>query len=145
VAHKQSNQITKRPVLPRNLKHMRAFAEAWPNEQFVQQAVAQIPWGHNVRILDYVKDRRDREWYVRATLQHGWSRDVLVHQIVSGLHKRAGAAVTNFERTLPPESDLAQQITKDPYTFDFLTIGEDARERELEKGCRQPVAVHRRP
>jgi predicted nuclease of restriction endonuclease-like (RecB) superfamily len=120
---------------PRNLKYMRAFAEAWPEEEFVQQAVAQIPWGHNVRILDSVKERRAREWYVQATLEHGWSRDVLVHQIESGLHKRAGAAVTNFERTLPsPQSDLAQQITKDPYTFDFLMIGEDAHERELEQG-----------
>jgi predicted nuclease of restriction endonuclease-like (RecB) superfamily len=120
---------------PRNLKYMRAFAEAWPDEEFVQQAVAQIPWGHNVRILDYVKEHRVREWYVRATLEHGWSRDVLVHQIESGLHKRAGAAVTNFERTPPPpQSDLAQQITKDPYTFDFLMIGEDAHERELEHG-----------
>jgi predicted nuclease of restriction endonuclease-like (RecB) superfamily len=108
---------------PRNLKYMRAFAEAWPDEAFVQQAVAQIPWGHNVRILDHVKDPRNREWYVRATLQHSWSRDVLVHQIESGLHKRAGVAVTNFERTLPPpQSDLAQQITKDPYTFDFLML-----------------------
>ncbi|HEX4164601.1 MAG TPA: PDDEXK nuclease domain-containing protein [Bryobacteraceae bacterium] len=120
---------------PRNLKYMRAFAESWPDEAFVQQAVAQIPWGHNVRILDHVKDTRDREWYVQATLQHGWSRDVLVHQIESGLHKRAGAAVTNFERTLPPpQSDLAQQITKDPYTFDFLMLAGDAHERELEKG-----------
>jgi predicted nuclease of restriction endonuclease-like (RecB) superfamily len=120
---------------PRNLKYMRAFAEAWPDEEFVQQAVAQIPWGHNVRILDYVKGRRDREWYVRATLEHGWSRDVLVHQIESGLHKRSGTAITNFERTLPPpQSDLAQQITKDPYTFDFLRLAEDAHDRELEQG-----------
>ena len=120
---------------PRNLKYMRAFAEAWPEEEFVQQAVAQIPWGHNVRILDYVKDRSAREWYVKATFEHGWSRNVLLHQIESGAHKRTGAAVTNFERTLPPpQSDLAQQITKDPYTFDFLTIGEDVHERELERG-----------
>ena len=120
---------------PRNLKYMRAFAEAWPEEEFVQQAVAQIPWGHNVRILDHVKDRSAREWYVKATFEHGWSRNVLLHQIESGAHKRTGAAVTNFERTLPPpQSDLAQQITKDPYTFDFLTIGEDVHERELERG-----------
>jgi predicted nuclease of restriction endonuclease-like (RecB) superfamily len=119
---------------PRNLKYMRAFAEAWPDEAFVQQAVAQIPWGHNVRILDHVKNPRDREWYVQAAIRHGWSRDVLIHQIESGLHKRSGAAVTNFERTLPPpQSDLAQQITKDPYTFDFLMIGQDVRERELEQ------------
>ena len=120
---------------PRNLKYMRAFAEAWPEEEIVQQAVAQIPWGHNVRILDCVKDRSAREWYVKATVEHGWSRNVLVHQMESRAHKRAGAAVTNFERTLPsPQSDLAQQITKDPYAFDFLTISEDVHERDLERG-----------
>ncbi len=120
---------------PRNLKYMRAFAEAWPDEEFVQQAVAQIPWGHNVRILDYVKDRTAREWYVNATCEHGWSRNVLVHQIESDAHKRTGAAVTNFKHTLPqPQSDLAQQITKDPYAFDFLMIAENIHERELERG-----------
>lgn len=120
---------------PRNLKYMRALAEAWPDEQFVQQAVAQIPWGHNVRILDYVKDAAQRECYVRATIEHGWSRNVLIHQIESGFHRRSGAAVTNFGRTLPPpQSDLAQQVTKDPYTFDFLMLGDDAHERQLERG-----------
>ena len=79
---------------PRNLKYMRAFAEAWPDEAIVQQLVAQIPWGHNVRILDYLKDPVERDWYVRATMQHGWSRDVLVHQIESGLFRRQGKAVT---------------------------------------------------
>ena len=118
---------------PRNLKYMRAFAEAWPEEAIVQQLVAQIPWGHNVRILDYVKDPIEREWYVRATVQHGWSRDVLVHQIESGLFRRQGKAVTNFEQALPlPQSDLAQQITKDPYNFDFLTMDPEAHEHDLE-------------
>jgi hypothetical protein len=85
----------------------------------VQQVVAQIPWGHQVRLLDQVKDPGERDWYVRATIQHGWSRDVLVHQIATGLRRRSGKAVTNFETTLPPlQSDLAQQITKDPYTFE---------------------------
>lgn len=120
---------------PRNLKYMRAFAEVWPEEAIVQQLVAQIPWGHNVRILDYVKDPSEREWYVRATLQYGWSRDVLVHQIESGVHRRQGGAVTNFDRVLPPaQSDLAQQITKDPYNFDFLMLGPDAHERDLQRG-----------
>ena len=120
---------------PRNLKYMRAFAETWPDEAIVQQLVAQIPWGHNVRILDYVKDPSRREWYVRATLQYGWSRDILVHQIESRLHERQGNAVTNFDATLrSPQSDLAQQITKDPYNFDFLMLGEEARERDLERG-----------
>jgi predicted nuclease of restriction endonuclease-like (RecB) superfamily len=117
---------------PRNLKYMRAFAEAWPEEAIVQQLVAQIPWGHNVRILDYLKDPVERKWYVRATVQHGWSRDVLVHQIESGLFRRQGKAVTNFEQALPlPQSDLAQQITKDPYNFDFLLLGPEAHERDL--------------
>jgi predicted nuclease of restriction endonuclease-like (RecB) superfamily len=119
----------------RNLKYMRAFAEAWPDNTFVQQVVAQIPWGHNVRILDYVKDPPEREWYMRQTIQHGWSRNVLVHQIESALYRRQGKALTNFDRTLPaPQSELAQQILKDPYSFDFLTLGPEAQERDLERG-----------
>ncbi len=117
----------------RNLKYMRAFAEAYPDKQFVQQVVAQIPWGHNVRILDYVKHPSEREWYIRQTIQHGWSRNILVHQIESGLYHRQGKAITNFDRTLPaPQSELAHQILKDPYVFDFLSIGEEAKERDLE-------------
>jgi len=120
---------------PRNLKYMRAFAEAWPEEQFVQVVLAQITWYHNLTLLEKVATESDRIWYAKATIQHGWSRNVLVHQIETQLHKRSGAAVTNFERTLPPpQSDLAQQITKDPYTFDFLMLSEDAHERELEHG-----------
>lgn len=120
---------------PRNLKYMRALAEAYPSEQFVQQAVAQIPWGHNVRILDYVKSPAEREWYIRQTVENGWSRNVLVHQIESGLYKRQGKALTNFPTTLPPpQSDLAQQIVKDPYNFDFLTLAPQAQEREVERG-----------
>lgn len=85
---------------------MRAFAEAYPDEQFVQQVVAQIPWGHNVRILDAAGDPAEREWYARQTIEHGWSRNVLVHQIESGLYGRQGKAVTNFERTLPVRHGL---------------------------------------
>jgi predicted nuclease of restriction endonuclease-like (RecB) superfamily len=119
---------------PRNLKYMRAFAEAWPDEAFVQEALAQITWYHNLTLLEKLAAESDRIWYARASILHGWSRNVLVHQIETALHKRAGAAVTNFERTLPsPQSDLAQQITKDPYTFDFLMLAEDAHERELEQ------------
>jgi predicted nuclease of restriction endonuclease-like (RecB) superfamily len=90
---------------PRNLKYMRAFAEAYPDEQFVQQVVAQIPWGHNVRILDAAGGPAEREWYARQTIEHGWSRNVLVHQIESGLYGRQGKAVTNFERTLPADAN----------------------------------------
>jgi predicted nuclease of restriction endonuclease-like (RecB) superfamily len=114
---------------------MRAFAEAWPDEEFVQAVLAQITWYHNLTLIEKLAAEPDRVWYASASIQHGWSRNVLVHQIETGLHKRSGSAVTNFQKTLPaPQSDLAQEITKDPYTFDFLMLGEDARERELEQG-----------
>ncbi|WPB77131.1 PDDEXK nuclease domain-containing protein [Archangium violaceum] len=118
----------------RNLKYMRTFAEAWPDERIVQQVVAQIPWGHHVRLLDRVRDPGHRLFYVYQALEHGWSRSVLMHQIEGGLHKRQGHAITHFARTLPPpQSDLAQQSLKDPYTLDFLSLGPELRERELER------------
>jgi predicted nuclease of restriction endonuclease-like (RecB) superfamily len=89
-----------RGLSPRNLKYMRALADAWPDEQIVQQLVAQIPWGHNVRLLDYVKDPAERLWYAQQAIQHGWSRNVLVHQIESKLYQRQGQAITNFKHTL---------------------------------------------
>lgn len=120
---------------PRNLKYMRAFAEAYPEEQFVQQLAAQMPWFHNCALLDKVKSPSEREWYIRQTIQNGWSRSILIHQIESGLHKRQGQAISNFSRTLPaPQSELAQQLVKDPYNFDFLTLGSKAHERELQRG-----------
>jgi predicted nuclease of restriction endonuclease-like (RecB) superfamily len=118
-----------------NLLYMRAFAEAWPEKPFVQQVVGQIPWGHNLRVLDLVKTPQERQWYIHRAIEHGWSRNVLVHQIESGLYRRQGKARTNFRATLPaPQSELAQQALKDPYNFDFLTLTEDAREKELESG-----------
>jgi predicted nuclease of restriction endonuclease-like (RecB) superfamily len=118
----------------RNLKYMRRFAESYPEREIVQQAAAQIPWFHNCVILDKVQDPAQREWYTRATVEHGWSRAVLVHQIESDLHSRQGTALTNFPATLPaPQSDLAQQLIKDPYNSDFLGLGQDISERELEK------------
>jgi predicted nuclease of restriction endonuclease-like (RecB) superfamily len=96
----------------RNLKYMKALAEAWPDEIIVQQLVAQIAWGHNVRLLDLVKNPDERQWYIRQCIEHGWSRNVLVHQIESRLYERQGKALTNFERTLPaPQSELAQEIS----------------------------------
>jgi predicted nuclease of restriction endonuclease-like (RecB) superfamily len=118
-----------------NLLYMRAFSEAWPEEPIVQQVVGQIPWGHNVRLLDLVKDANERLWYAQAAVEHGWSRNVLVMQIEGGLYRRQGKALTNFGQTLPaPQSDLAQQLLKDPYNFDFLTLTKDAHEREVETG-----------
>lgn len=120
---------------PRNLRYMRSFAEAWPSREILQQAVAKLPWGHQTVLLDKVKDSVVREWYVRAALEHGWSRAVLTQQIASDLYARQSHALTNFRATLPAlQSDLAQRITKDPYIFDFLTLREEAQERELEHG-----------
>jgi predicted nuclease of restriction endonuclease-like (RecB) superfamily len=101
----------------------------------LQSLIAKLPWGHNLRVLDRIKDRPTREWYLRAALEYGWSQDVLVLQIKSRLHEREGKALTNFRRELPPpESDMAEQILKDPYNFDFLTVTEAAKEREIERG-----------
>ena len=120
---------------PRNLGYMKAFAEAWPEEPILQQAVAKLPWGHNVRLLDLVKTPQERLWYIQQAIQHGWSRNVLVLQIESGLYQRQGRAITNFQASLPPpQSDLAQQLLKDPYNFDFLTLATDAQERDIERG-----------
>lgn len=119
---------------PRNLGYMKAFAEAWPEEPILQQAVAKLPWGHNVRLLDLVKQPEERLWYVEQAIENGWSRNVLVIRIESGLYRRQGKAITNFQATLPkPQSDLAQQLIKDPYNFDFLTLAKEANERDLER------------
>jgi predicted nuclease of restriction endonuclease-like (RecB) superfamily len=118
---------------PRNLGYMKAFAEAWREQPILQQAVAKLPWGHNIRILDLVKNEEERIWYVQQAIQNAWSRNILVMQIDSGLFQRQGKAITNFRATLPaPDSDLAQQLTKDPYNFDFLTLTKEAQERDLE-------------
>jgi len=127
-------------ISARSLKYMRAFAEAWPTEQIVQQVAAQLPWGHIMHLLDAVKCPRQREWYARQTIEYGWSRNVLAHQIDSDLFTRLGGAATNFHRTLPAEqSDLAQQLIKDPYSFDFLSLTSEAKERALEQGLIQHV------
>jgi len=119
----------------RNLKYMRAFADAYPDQEFVQQVAAQLPWGHTMMLLDTVKKQDEREWYMRYAIASGWSRNVLVHQIEGRLYQRQGKPLTNFTRTLPaPQSDLAQQIIKDPYNFEFLSLGAELQERELERG-----------
>ncbi|MBL8226874.1 MAG: DUF1016 family protein [Bryobacterales bacterium] len=120
---------------PRNLGYMKTFAEAWPEEPILQQVAAKLPWFHNCIILDKIKPTEERLWYARAAVENGWSRNVLVIQIEAGLYHRQGKAITNFSKALPtPQSDLAQQLLKDPYNFDFLTLSKDADERELETG-----------
>ena len=119
---------------PRNLKYMRAFAAAWPERSFVQQAAAQIPWFHNCLLLDRVADAATRAWYIDATVREGWSRSTLALQIDGRAHERQAKAITNFRETLPPvESDLAAQVFKDPYLFDFLGTAHPRREREIEQ------------
>lgn len=119
---------------PRNLGYMKSFAAAWPDEQFLHQLGAKIPWKHNCVLLDKVKDPDQRGWYIQKTIENGWSRNVLILQIESGLYQRQGGAVTNFAQTLSqPQSDLARQLIKDPYNFDFLSLTEDAQEKDLEK------------
>ncbi|NET55680.1 MAG: DUF1016 domain-containing protein [Symploca sp. SIO2E6] len=123
-----------------NLLYMRAFAQAYPDEQFVQQLAGQIPWFHNCVLLDKIKDTAERQWYIQKTIEHGWSRSILVHQIEVKLYHRQGKATTNFERTLPkPQLELAEQVLKEPYNFDFLSLGDQARERELENALLQHI------
>jgi predicted nuclease of restriction endonuclease-like (RecB) superfamily len=124
-----------------NLMYMRAFAEAWTEEEIVQQPVGQIPWGHNTVLLTKLKDHGLRLRYAAATVEHGWSRHVLTLQIEAKAVERQGKAVTNFDRTLPAvQSDLARESLKDPCKLDFLGLEEGAREREIEQALVDHVA-----
>ena len=117
----------------RNLKLMVQFYKEYSNDEFVQPIVAQIPWTHNIILIQKIKDKNIRFWYMEQTLQNGWSKDILSLMINSEVHNRTGNLVSNFSQILPPlESDLVQQSFKDPYRFDFLTITEPFKERELE-------------
>ena len=131
----------------RNLQYMRQWYQFWSetnsivqqaaaqldNALYVQQLVSQIPWWHNVIIISKVKEQDEALFYVQQTIQNNWSRAVLTHHIESRLFQREGKAITNFKATLPaPQSDLAQQILKDPYNFDFLLLRKKHDEKELE-------------
>jgi len=116
-----------------NLKYMRQAAATWP-APIGQHAVGQLPWGHITVLLDKLDDQSQRDWYAAAAVEHGWTRKVLLNQIIGRLHLRQGNAPSNFSAQLtPPDSDLAQELTKDPYVFDFLTLTERARERDIEQ------------
>lgn len=117
----------------RNLMYMRDFAESWPGEAIVQQLAAQLPWFHIVVLMTRLKDASSREWYAQRAIAEGWSRATLEVQIRNRLHERQGQAITNFNARLPaPHSELAQETLKDPYLFDFLGLGDEAHEREIE-------------
>jgi predicted nuclease of restriction endonuclease-like (RecB) superfamily len=120
----------------RNLIYMRNFANFYPESSIMQQAVAQLPWGHIIVLLEKFKTPKVREWYAQKAFENGWSRSVLLMQIESQLFERQALKekTTSFKKTLPPiQSDFAEKMFKDPYCFDFLTIGDDAKEREIEK------------
>jgi predicted nuclease of restriction endonuclease-like (RecB) superfamily len=122
----------------RNLKYMRKFAQEYSEDEFVQEPLAQLTWYHHQTLLDKVSDKEERLFYIRETAQYGWSRGIMLMQMETGLHRRQGKAVSNFKEKLPsPLSDLAQYTLKDPYIFDFLSIGDEAQEREVEKALIQ--------
>lgn len=128
----------------RNLKYMAKFAVMFPDEKFVQEVLAQITWYHNITLMDKVKDVNKYIWYAKETIENGWSRNVLVHQIESGLYERQAIVkkISNFEKLLPePQSELAKQTMKDPYVFDFIPFKEDMIERDIENALVKDVTA----
>lgn len=118
---------------PRNLLFMRGFAASYRDRKIVKQLVSLLPWGHIIRLLQRVKNSEAREWYARQTIKYGWSRSILEMQIQNTAYQRSGKAQNNFDLTLPPaDSDLATQVFKDPYLFDFIGTADPRREREVE-------------
>jgi predicted nuclease of restriction endonuclease-like (RecB) superfamily len=124
-----------------NLMYMRAFAQAWGDAEIVQQLVGRLPWGHNLVLLTKLKDESARRQYAQRAIEQGWSRNVLAMQIDTRALAREGQAVTNFVAALPaPQSDLAHNTLKDPYLFDFLSIGQEADERAIENALVQHIS-----
>jgi len=127
-----------------NLKYMRSFAKAWPDLLEIpigQRYADQLPWRHNQALIDKLDNQEERLWYARKSLENGWSRAVLVAQIESGLYRqKRGTTTTNFDRTLPqPQSDLAHEVVKDPYHFDFLLVDENIRHQDLKRALVQHI------
>ncbi len=117
----------------RNIRYMKAFAEAYPDETILQRCIAKLPWRHNIALLEKLKSNEERFWYAEQAVENGWSRDILVLQIENQLHQRMGSATTNFDQILPrPQSDLAKSLLKDPYHLEFLSLSRDIQERDLE-------------
>ncbi len=125
----------------RNLKYMRQFAQTYPDKRFVQETLAQLNWYVNITVMQKVKEEKIRDWYIAKILEHGWSQSVLVHQIESDLYGRSTIDKTNnFTRTLTTsQSELVNETLKDPYIFDFLTLSENAKEKDIEKQLVQHI------
>lgn len=129
-----------RGLSERNIKYCRQFYQFYsgaigqqPVAQIIDFRLTQIPWGHNILSFTKSENKQEAFFYIEQTIENGWSRDVLALQIKSNLFKRQGNAITNFQHTLPnPQSDLAQQTLKDPYVFDFLTMGNSYHEKDIE-------------
>jgi predicted nuclease of restriction endonuclease-like (RecB) superfamily len=118
---------------PRNLGNMKKFAESWPNILILQQVVAKLPWRSNIILMDKLPDEKTRLWYAQKLLENGWSSNVLDMMITARLIERQGKTINNFKRSLPqPDSDLARDIFKDPYLFDYIGTGGQRREIERE-------------
>lgn len=121
----------------RNLIYMRKFAEMYQDINYAA-AAAQLPWGHTMLLLDSISDNTERIWYTEQTLQNGWSRSMLESWIESKLYHRQGKAITNFKQNLPHiDTDLAEQLLKEPYNLNFLTMDSKAREKDIEDGLIQ--------
>ena len=119
---------------PRNLQYMTTFARHWAVDSIAPHPVAQLPWGHIRTLIDKPLSQEARQWYAAAAIEHGWSRNVLLNMIMNNTMERSGAAPSNFSRHLPTaDSELAQQVAKDPYTFEFLGLSGQVAERELEQ------------
>ena len=117
----------------RNLRSMKYFYNEYKNNEKWQQLVAKLPWGHNVLLFEKIKDMETRLKYIEGCIQNGWSRSVLLFQIETKYHERIGNSVNNFKSTLPPiDSDLVNNTLKDPYIFDFISLNQNYKEKELE-------------
>ncbi len=124
----------------RNLNYMRKFAFEYPDFEFVQEPLAQMTWYHNILLMEKIHDRKIRLWYAAKVIENGWSTNVMSIHIERKLHEIQGKLPNNFERTLPkPQSDLAQQMFKDSYLFDFLNVGEEALERDIEEAMTRQI------
>lgn len=126
----------------RNLKYMRKFSKEYDNFQFVQEVLAQIPWYHNITLLEKIDNINKRKWYINKTIENGWSRNVLVHQIELELYERQvlSEKTNNFKNILKnPQSELVEETMKDPYIFDFIAFREGMIERDIENQLVQKI------
>lgn len=125
----------------RNMGYMLRFANEYPDQSILQQAVAKLPWGHNILLIEKLKDKETRLWYTQQCIENQWSREALSNQIKSKLHERKGKAISNFSNTLSNSfSALAQETLKDPYIFDFLTLDTEYKEKDIENQLIQHVS-----